>query len=116
MKTSARLCGKFGREQKREIMRTMNLATGVLAAGLALCSMDASRAQLPPGTNSPANRPLDSWQFADTNWLSAKGYAPLNFTNIVNVAGDVAAGYDNDLWLDTTNTTPAFLLYNVVET
>src|SRR5579863_7240159 len=55
---------------------------------------------------------LNAWDFPDTNWFSHAGYPPVKFSNLVNVDG-----YDgNILLLDTTNTTPAFLFYNLVET
>src|SRR5437899_1984003 len=52
---------------------------------------------------------LDGWLFSSTNWLSWSGYAPVAFTNLVNVSG----GDGNCLELNSTN--PAFLRYNVVE-
>lgn len=55
---------------------------------------------------------LNEWYFLDTNWLSHAGYAPVGFSNIVNLFGDDGG----QLLLDTTNTTPAFLFYNIVET
>jgi hypothetical protein len=71
-------------------------------------------AQPPLPTNySKEFMALDSWQFPDTNWLSILGYAPVSFTNLVNATD---AGDRNALLLDTTNSNPAFLLYNVIET
>lgn len=61
----------------------------------------------------PSNQ-LNTWPFADTNWLSGLGYAPIAFTNLVNVVGWAADGQSaNALLLDSTNA--AFLNYNVVE-
>jgi hypothetical protein len=59
----------------------------------------------------PVNPYLDSYSFADTNWLSDIGYAPIDYTNLVSVPE-----WDgNALLLDTTNALPAFLNYNIVE-
>lgn len=78
------------------------------------CLANCSFAQPPLPTNyGKVFLPLDTWQFSDTNWLSTLGYAPVSFTNIINVTG---AGDGNALLLDTTNSNPAFLFYNAVET
>lgn len=60
----------------------------------------------------PEEPDLSAYNFNDTNWNSAFGYAPIGFTNLVSVP--VLAR--NALLLDTTNAAPAFLNYNVVET
>ncbi len=85
----------------------------LLSALLAFCAVDASHAltSLPNGSGESC-LPLDSWSFSDKNWLSARGYAPVSFTNLVNVAD---AGDGNALLLDTTNSSPAYLFYNLVE-
>src|SRR5438876_5985200 len=56
-----------------------------------------------------ASDQLDGWTFSDTNWLSWSGYAPVAFTNLLNVRG----GDGKCLELNSTN--PAFLRYNVTE-
>lgn len=95
-------------------MRIMNAVTGVMAVWLALATGTDGFAQATlPGTNSFTNVELDSWPFSDTNWLSTRGDAPVAFTNLINVT-DTMDG--NSLWLDTTNSSPAYLFYNVVET
>ncbi len=63
---------------------------------------------LPP---IPPDPWLDSYSFLDTNWLSDNGYAPIAYTNLVSVPEWTG----NALLLDTTNTIPAFLDYNIVE-
>jgi hypothetical protein len=52
-----------------------------------------------------------AYSFNTTNWLSEDGDAPIAFTNLVSVA----LWNKNALLLDTSNATPAFLNYNVVE-
>ena len=61
----------------------------------------------------PPSPYLDSYSFWDTtNWTSDLGYAPIAFTNLFSVP----KWYGNALLLDTTNSLPAFLNYNVVDT
>src|SRR5947209_4429956 len=48
---------------------------------------------------------LDGWPFTDTNWFSWSGYAPVAFSNLVNVTG----GDWRCVELNSTN--PAFLRY-----
>ena len=73
-----------------------------------------SRATIPapPGGPDP-DVELNSWPFANTNWLSGAAYSPIAFTNLINVTN---GGDGNCLLLDTTNLTPAFLFYKMVET
>jgi hypothetical protein len=55
---------------------------------------------------------LDSYSFVDTtNWTSDMGYAPIAFTNLASIP----EWEGNALLLDTTNSIPAFLNYNIVE-
>jgi len=54
---------------------------------------------------------LNSWSFANTNWLSDLGYSPLKFTNLLDVPG----GDGNALLLNKTNAIPAYLAYHTVE-
>jgi len=68
-------------------------------------------AQPSPGPNP--DQLLDSWSFSDTDWLSARGYAPLKFGHLVSVTN---SGDGSSLFLDTTNSVPSYLFYNVVET
>jgi hypothetical protein len=56
---------------------------------------------------------LDSYTLSDTNRLCYHGLPPVSSTNLVSVPGALG---ENALLLDTTNVTPAFLLYNTVET
>src|SRR5579883_2920807 len=94
-------------------MKKPNCVLRVLAVALLMCMCAAHPAWAQPSPpTEDNNQMLNSWPFADTNWLSSAGYPPVSFTNIQNVSG----GDGDCLWLDTTNTTPAFLFYNVVET
>ncbi|SPE59644.1 hypothetical protein SBV1_340011 [Verrucomicrobia bacterium] len=62
---------------------------------------------------SRADVVLDAWDFSDgTNWTSELGYFPLRFTNIINLPG---VGDGNGLLLDTSNLSPAQLVFNTVE-
>jgi len=67
----------------------------------------------PPDPGGSSGRQLEWWPFADTNWLSYSGDAPVVSSNLVNIPG---GGDGACLLLDTTNTSPAFLLYNLIET
>jgi Concanavalin A-like lectin/glucanases superfamily/Bacterial TSP3 repeat len=67
----------------------------------------------PPAGGGTGHYQLNSWPFTDTNWLSQAGFAPVGFTNLINLNG---GGDGNALLLDTTNAIPAYLLYNLVET
>jgi hypothetical protein len=60
----------------------------------------------------PPNPILDDYSFNNTNWVSDFGYAPISETNLVSVP----VWYGNALLLDTTNSAPAYLAYNIVET
>src|SRR3984957_19434082 len=88
-------------------MKTIALSILVIAA---IFCPAISRAQPDFCTNCI---PLNAWYFPDTNWLSDAGYPPLRFTNIFNVS---SAEDGNQLLIDTTNTIPAYLLYNIVQT
>jgi hypothetical protein len=56
---------------------------------------------------------LNTWSFSDgTTWTNDWGYPPIRYTNIVNVAG---GGNGNALLLDTSDTSPAYLVFNTVE-
>jgi|ERR1700722_3394511 len=88
-------------------MKTIALSVLVIAG--IFCPV-TSRAQPDLCTNCFQ---LDAWYFPDTNWLSDAGYLPLRFTNIVNVS---SAEDGNQLLIDTTNATSAFVLYNIVQT
>src|SRR5580658_4457482 len=58
---------------------------------------------IPPGCQ------MDSWSFEDTNWNSDFGFAPLSYTNIVQVPD-----WDgNALQVDATNA--AWLTYSITE-
>src|SRR5947209_5801243 len=78
---------------------------------LSLCAVVKAHAVTGPPNpgGGSTNTMLGNWSFSDTNWLGLRGYAPLAFTNVVNVAG----GDGNALRVDSTNT--AFLQYRVVE-
>ena len=86
-----------------------NVVCALGAVGILFLAVGVGQAQTKPpeffGTL------LDSWSFADTNWLTDWGYAPLAFTNISNISG----GNGNALQVDTTDGSPAFLLHNVIE-
>jgi hypothetical protein len=70
--------------------------------------------ELPPTWTFPAA--WESWSFLDlTNWSSDKGFPARSFTNITGVLrGDIGTEYA--AVVDTTNSSPARLQYNVVET
>jgi hypothetical protein len=60
----------------------------------------------------PPDPYLDSYAFWDTtNWTSDDGYPPINFTNLVSVPEWLGGAPQ----IDTANTLPAFLDYNIVE-
>ncbi len=68
-------------------------------------------AELPTGGGFLGpNVQLASWAFADTNWLTAAGAAPLGWTNILVVPG----GDGNALRVDSLTGIPAFLNYPLV--
>lgn len=81
-----------------------------LAVGILCSPLSRAQPSFPDCTNCVQ---LNAWYFPDTNWLSDAGYSPVNFSNIVNI-GNARDG--DGMLLDTTNTTPAFLFYNIVET
>ena len=90
---------------------------GVMLAVLCLFPQRLIAQLTPPGGGWTFPTNLNAWTFADvTNWTSDNGYAPLSFTNIIGLQyrGDMSTKYA--LQLDTTNTTPAFLHYNLIET
>jgi hypothetical protein len=92
-------------------MKTSNCARAVLSIALFLFAPRVlAQPAFPSGGGGPGV--LDSWSFSTTNWLSNEGATPLGLTNIFDLAG----GDGNSLWLDTTNSTPAYLFYRVVET
>ena len=82
------------------------IAVGLVCAGLYTLPAPAA---FPFSTNAPGAL-LNYWAFSDTNWLSVYDYAPVSFTNLVNVPD---SGYGNCLRLDSTNA--AWLQYNVFE-
>jgi hypothetical protein len=93
----------FQRPCRRLVQAVMPVIFALLLPFLAFC-----QSGLPPFPPDPF---LDSYSFEDTNWLSDIGYAPIAFTNLVSVLV-----WDGDaLLLDTTNSLPAFLNYNIVE-
>jgi hypothetical protein len=77
------------------------ICLGLVTSGLAQ--------PLPPPP--PPNPVLSFWPFAGTNYPIAAGYAPIAFTNITNVP----IWFDDAVLVDTSNTIPAYLQYNVVE-
>lgn len=83
-----------------------------IAACLLLYGANASAQPLPPGSGSP-HLPLDAWYFESTNWLSSHRYAPVSFTNLVNVVTTPGNGDGNALLLDSTNA--AWLQYDALE-
>ena len=92
-------------------MKFKNRVMGVLVAMLFLAMADGSFSQ-PSPPPFPPNPLLEYWPFADTtNWLAGYGYPPLGFANVATTP--LWSG--NALRLDTTNSAPAFLQYNVVE-
>jgi hypothetical protein len=87
----------------------------IFAAAFAIFLLSSTipgNAQPPPPDGCTNCILLDAWYFPDTNWLSYYGYSPVNFSNVVNLFGENG----DSLLLDTTNLTPAFLFYNVVDT
>ena len=60
----------------------------------------------------PPDPTLGAYYFEDTNWLSLDGDAPLGFSNLVSYP----LWSRNALLLDTTNETPAYLNYDIIET
>ncbi len=89
------------------------IQTLICACLCALFSLTAWAQGGPPSPGGPSGHQLNWWPFADTNWLSYSSNAPLAFSNAVNAT---SGGDGNCLLLDTTNITPAFLLYNLIET
>ncbi|HEX3797329.1 MAG TPA: LamG-like jellyroll fold domain-containing protein [Verrucomicrobiae bacterium] len=92
-------------------MKTPFLPRLIVSLLTLLLGLQISHAQPAPGPNP--NQLLNSWGFSDTNWLSAKGNLPVAFTNLISVFG---GGNGNDLSLDTTNVSPAYLFYRIIET
>jgi len=86
---------------------------GIILLLFSSFSVERLSALVPPNPGGGYNIELDSWSFSLTNWRSDAGYAPVAFTNIAIVTN---GGDGNCLLLDTTNTSPAYLFYNVVET
>jgi hypothetical protein len=93
--------------QKMNIMASRSYK--LLLMGFVSCWFSISVAFSQPAV--PPDPFAATYSFNTTNWLSEDGDAPIAFTNLVSVA----LWNKNALLLDTTNTLPAFLNYNVVE-
>jgi hypothetical protein len=87
-------------------MKAIYLATLAVFCGMAANTFASVPPPQPIGGGGPR---LDTWLLCDTNWLSARGHAPVSFTNLS--LGDL--GYAGRLRVDSAD--PAWLQYNVVE-
>ncbi len=94
-------------------MKTMNRRAVAAISFLVLFFLSPALVHAQPSPPPPADRYLDSWSFSDPTWESDLGYLPIATNNLLFVTNTTGRG--GWLLLDTTNESPAYVVYNTVE-